>query len=267
MIKVTRRNFLNTGLKALSIGTALLSGVVGGVLLKSGRKVQAATESDAWTTKWQNHAWNFVVDTTKCIGCGKCVQACKTENDVPYDAEVYRTWVERYRIERYRIGTDEKVLVDSPQGGINNFPKEPGDSKYTKAFFVPKLCNHCFKPPCVQVCPVGATYSTKEGVVLVDRGQCIGCGYCIQGCPYGVRFMHPKLNVVDKCTWCYHRITKGMKPACVLVCPTGARLLDDVKAPNNQISKILEKERVGVLKQAMGTEPQVFYVGMDKVVN
>ena len=262
MIKLNRRKFLDTGVKALTIGTALIAGGVGGVILKSGREVQAATDSDAWTTKWQNHEWNFVVDTTKCIGCGKCVQACKTENDVPYDVEVYRTWVERYRID-----ADEKVLVDSPQGGINNFPKESEETNYSKAFFVPKLCNQCFEPPCVQVCPVGATYKTKDGVTLVDRGQCIGCGYCIQACPYGVRFMHPEFNVVDKCTWCYHRITKGMKPACVLVCPTGARLLDDVKAPNNQISKILDKQRVDVLKQDMGTEPQVFYVGMDKVVN
>ncbi len=260
MIKLTRRNFLNNGLKALTVGAALLSG--GGFLLKTSKPVQAATESDSWTTKWQDHKWNFVVDTTKCIGCGKCVQACKIENDVPLDAEVYRTWVERYR-----VSADEKVLVDSPDGGIHSFPVDPADAKFVKAFFVPKLCNQCANAPCVKVCPVGATYKTEDGVILVDRKRCIGCGYCIQSCPYGARYLHPKLKVADKCTWCYHRITNGMKPACVQVCPAKARIFDDVKAPDNQISKILDKERVGVLKQGMGTEPQVFYVGMDKVVN
>ena len=79
----------------------------------------------------------------------------------------------------------------------------------TKAFFVPKLCNQCDNPPCVQVCPVGATYQTGDGVVLVDRTWCIGCGYCIMACPYGVRFFHPVYKVAEKCTFCYHRITKG----------------------------------------------------------
>ncbi len=69
--------------------------------------------------------------------------------------------------------------------------KEVKPEEIAKAFFVPKLCNHCENPPCVQVCPVGATYQTQDGVVLVDRSWCIGCGYCVMGCPYGVRYFHP----------------------------------------------------------------------------
>ena len=100
-----------------------------------------------------------------------------------------------------------------------------------KAFFVPKLCNQCENPPCVQVCPVGATYQTPDGVVLVDRTWCIGCGYCIMGCPYGVRFFHPVYHTAEKCNFCYHRITKGLKTACVEACPFGARQIGNLKDP------------------------------------
>ncbi|HSB33263.1 MAG TPA: 4Fe-4S dicluster domain-containing protein, partial [Nitrospirota bacterium] len=135
-----------------------------------------------------------------------------------------------------------------------------------KAFFVPKLCNQCENPPCVQVCPVGATYQVPDGVVLVDRTWCIGCGYCIMGCPYGVRFFHPVYNTAEKCNFCYHRITKGMKTACVDACPFGARQIGNIKDPHDPVTKVIMTERVGVLKEEYGTTPQVFYVGLDKEV-
>jgi len=208
--------------------------------------------------------WVFLVDTQKCVGCGLCVKACKLENDVPYDPPITRTWVERYVLMK-----NGKIHIDSPFGGRDGFTDskiredEIPPDQIAKGFFVPKLCNQCKKPPCVQVCPVGATYQTKDGVVLVDRTWCIGCGYCIMACPYGVRFFHPVYHVAEKCTFCYHRITKGLKTACVQACPFGARQIGNLKDPNDPVTKIIMDTRVAVLKDEYGTKPQVYYIGLD----
>jgi Fe-S-cluster-containing dehydrogenase component len=132
-----------------------------------------------------------------------------------------------------------------------------------KAFFVPKLCNHCEKTACTQVCPVGASYITKDGVVLVDNDRCIGCGYCVQACPYGSRFINKETHKADKCTLCYHRITKGLKPACVEVCPNGARIFGDLMDPKSDISLLLRERRYTLLKPDMGTHPKCYYLGLD----
>jgi len=209
--------------------------------------------------------WVFLVDTHKCVGCGFCVKACKIENETPYDANVSRTWVERYVVTK-----DGRTLIDSPKAARDGFITskidqnaagmvEVKDDEIAKAFFVPKLCNQCDNPPCVQVCPVGATYATADGVVLVDRKWCIGCGYCVMGCPYGVRFFHPVHLVAEKCNFCYHRLKQGMKTACVDACPFGARLVGNLLDPSDPVAKIIATERVGVLKEEYGTKPQVFY--------
>ncbi len=216
--------------------------------------------------------WVFLIDTYKCIGCGFCVKACKLENEIPFEADVSRTWVERYVVTK-----EGKVFADTPQEARNGFiagrvdlgmgrykdiPKETID----KAFFVPKLCNQCEKPPCVQVCPVGATYQTADGVVLVDRKWCIGCGYCIMACPYGMRFFHPVYHVAEKCNFCYHRITQGMKPACVLACPMGARKIGNMKDLVDPVTKIIRTQRVEIHKGEYGTKPQVYYLGLSEEV-
>jgi Fe-S-cluster-containing dehydrogenase component len=216
--------------------------------------------------------WVFLVDTNKCTGCGFCVRACKIENETPYDANVSRTWVERYVLTR-----DGNTYIDSPKAARDGFKtskidlgegkfKEIKGEEIDKAFFVPKLCNQCENPPCVQVCPVGATYQTADGVVLVDRSWCIGCGYCIMGCPYGVRFFHPVYHVAEKCNFCYHRIIQGMKTACVDACPFDARRIGNIKDPNDPVTRIIMTERVGILKEEYGTKPQVFYLGLTKEV-
>ena len=211
--------------------------------------------------------WAFLVDIQKCVGCGFCVKACKKENEIPYDAPVSRTWVERYVVTK-----DGKSHIDTPMAGRDGFTgntiqgQEINPDDITKAFFVPKLCNQCENPPCVQVCPVGATYQTKDGVVLVDRKWCIGCGYCIMACPYGARFFHPIHNVAEKCTFCYHRITKGMESACVQACPFGARQLGNLKDPDDPVAKVIMTQRVSILKDEYGTTPQVFYIGLDERV-
>ncbi|MDX1776922.1 MAG: 4Fe-4S dicluster domain-containing protein [Desulfobulbales bacterium] len=208
--------------------------------------------------------WVFLVDTRKCVGCGLCVKACKHENEVPYDPPVTRTWVERYVFLK-----SGKPYIESPFGGRDGYTdsKIYGDDippdQIAKAFFVPKLCNQCDNPACVQVCPVGATYRTLDGVVLVDRKWCIGCGYCIMACPYGMRFFHPIHKVAEKCTFCYHRITKDMKTACVQNCPFGARQIGNLKDPNDPVTRVIMNDRVSVLKDEYGTKPQVYYIGLD----
>ncbi len=243
-------------------GTAALAAGRGGEIFRPSL-VQAAAPPLRWV---------FLVDTYKCIGCGFCVKACKLENEVPFDANVSRTWVERYVITK-----EGKVWADSPrearygfasrrvdvgEGKTRDIPPETID----KAFFVPKLCNQCNKAPCVQVCPVGATYQTADGVVLVDRKWCIGCGYCIMACPYGMRFFHPVYHVAEKCNFCYHRITKQLDPACVLACPTGARKIGNIRNPADPVAHYIMTQRVSVHKPEYGTDPQVYFIGLSEEV-
>ncbi|MBI4825135.1 MAG: 4Fe-4S dicluster domain-containing protein [Nitrospirae bacterium] len=223
----------------------------------------ASTKKEHGTGK----RWGFVVNATKCVGCGMCVKACKTENEVPMDIKVSRTWVERYIQLK-----DGEVIIDSPEEARNGFIKNDPrgrtikEEDISKGFFVPKLCNQCEKPSCVQVCPVGATYKTEDGVVLVDRTWCIGCAYCVQNCPYGARFIHPVHMVAEKCTFCYHRITKGMNSACMDACAFGARKIGDINDPNSEVYKLINSNRVMVLKPEYGNEPMVFYIGLDHIV-
>jgi Fe-S-cluster-containing dehydrogenase component len=118
----------------------------------------------------------------------------------------------------------------------------------------------------VQVCPVGATFETPDGVVLVDKDYCIGCRYCVQACPYGCRYIDPRTHTTDKCTLCYHRITKGLTTACVETCPTGARQLADLKNPADPIHDFLRVNKVQVLKAQMATGAKVYYAGLDGAV-
>jgi len=196
------------------------------------------------------------IDVEKCIGCGLCMQACKTENDVPAEPHFVRTWVEQYVTQ-----TDGTVAVTTIRPGEER--EATPERNVLHSFFVPKLCNHCANPPCVQVCPVGATFTTKDGVVLVDSKRCIGCGYCIQACPYGARYLHPVTKVADKCTFCYHRIEKGLLPACVEVCPTQARVFGDLRSPASPLRRMRRMHKTFVLKAALNTEPKVFYSGID----
>lgn len=253
---MTRREFLMTTLRGAAASALPLAAFR--FLTRS--EARAAVEG-------AKVRWGFLVDTYKCVGCGFCVKACKLENEVPYDAPVTRTWVERYVILK-----DGRMLADTPLGARDGFTGmevqgvQVRKREIAKAFFVPKLCNQCENPPCVQVCPVGATYQAPDGVVLIDRSWCIGCGYCIMACPYGVRFFHPVYRVAEKCTFCYHRISKGMKTACVDACPFGARQLANLKDPNDPVTRVILTQRVAVLKDEYGTKPQAYYIGLDENV-
>lgn len=251
----SRRDFL--------IATTAIVGGVASLLLFNPFKVLGgdSTESNAsnkvkkFTNKNNNDYWfGFGFDSGLCIGCGSCAKACKIENEVPKEPFFFRTWVEQYAVKN-----DETIKVESPNGAIDGLKQSVEDKDVFKSFFVPKTCNHCYKSPCTQVCPVGATFVSPEGVVLVDEKYCVGCGYCVQACPYGCRYIHPVKHTADKCTLCYHRIMKGIAPACVEVCPTGARTYGDLHDKGSNLVAFIKNHKCRVLKPHLNTGSKLFY--------
>ena len=210
-----------------------------------------------------DHWWGMIIDIEKCIGCGTCVKACKDENNVLNEPGHFRTWVERYVIDPADM---DHPKVDSPNGAYDGFPDLDVDVDRLKIFFVPKLCNHCEHSPCTQVCPVGATFDGRDGVVLVDSQRCLGCRYCVQACPYGCRYIDERTHTVDKCSLCYHRITRGLTTACCETCPTAARQLVDLKNPKDPVHEFLRTHKVHVLKPQMATGSKMYYNGLDGAV-
>ncbi|MCC6128733.1 MAG: 4Fe-4S dicluster domain-containing protein [Acidobacteria bacterium] len=247
----TRREFVGKSSTFLVLSAAAAA-ALDNVLEGTPEKAPGYKKADHW--------WAMIIDIEKCIGCGNCVRACKTGNGVSMEPYYFRTWVERYHVP---AGNPEHPQVDSPNGGYDGFPEKykPGDG--SKNFFVPKLCNHCAHSPCVQVCPVGATFESPDGVVLVDKSYCLGCRYCVQACPYGCRYIDPKTHVVDKCSFCYHRITKGLTTACCETCPTEARQIGDLKNPADPIHEFLRTHKINVLKPQMATGSKAYYNGLD----
>ena len=250
--QLNRRQFVEAALKACGAAAPLLVAVIR-IPAAGGQETGGEAGYDP-----TDHYYGMGIDIEKCIGCGRCVAACKAENDVPADTYHFNTWVERYVID-----DDGEVTVDSPNGGMDGFPPPATEGGMRRSFFVPKLCNHCANPPCVQVCPVGATFSTRDGVVLVDEQYCIGCRYCIQACPYGARWFHPTKRVAGKCTLCYHRIVRGLVPACVEVCPTGARIFGEVEQRATPLARFMRMNDVQVLKPHLNTKPKVYYANLD----
>lgn len=239
----SRRKFIKTA--------AAAGGLIATSMLIPFKSVIFAAEPPSDPTKpWMGYG----IDIEKCIGCGRCANACKLENNVPREPFYFRTWVEQYT-----ITNDGKVKVESPNGGIDSFEQTVPEEDIFKAFFVPKMCNHCYKSPCEQVCPVGATFMTPEGVVLVDEKYCLGCGYCVQACPYGCRFIHPEKDVANKCTLCYHRIMKGKTTTCVEVCPKNARIVGDLNDKQGALVKFLKDNSCMVLKGHHNTGSKLYY--------
>jgi len=248
--------------RAFLVGAGKVLALTGAAAL-AWEHVLAGTPETAPNYVLTDHWWGMILDIEKCIGCGNCVRACKAENDVPHEPGCFRTWVERYQIDPADY---EHPAVDSPNGAYDGFPEIAGPVERLKIFFVPKLCNHCEHSPCTQVCPIGATFDGPDGVVLVDKQRCLGCRYCVQACPYGCRFIDPRTHVVDKCSLCYHRITRGLTTACCETCPTGARQLVDLKDPADPVHEFLRTHKVNVLKPQMATGSKMFYNGLDGAV-
>lgn len=239
----SRRKFLKSA--------ALIAGITMGYKwLDSSRFLLYAAEPEDKNLPW----YGIVFDIEKCIGCGKCVKSCKSENNVPGEPFYFRTWVEQYTVKN-----DGGVDIRSPNGGMDGFEQQGAESEIFKSFFVPKMCNHCSKSPCTQVCPVGATFESPEGVVLIDEKYCIGCRYCVQACPYGCRFIHPDKKVADKCTLCYHRLKKGLEPVCMEVCPTSARMYGNLRDKDSRIVRFLKENTTQVLRPHLNTGSKLYY--------
>jgi Fe-S-cluster-containing dehydrogenase component len=251
---VDRRKFIGDVVAACCAGAPVLLGVV--------RLPAAFAQISGDSYDPAEHLYGMGLDVNKCIGCARCVVACKIENDVPEEPHYFNTW-----IERYVLRSGDEVQVDSPNGGIDGFPPIEGEAEVRRTFFVPKLCNHCANPPCVQVCPVGATFITEDGVVLVDDEYCIGCRYCIQACPYGARYMEPDKHVAGKCTFCYHRLVEGKVPACVEVCPTQARVFGELEGRATPLARFMRFNDLQVLKPHLNTKPKAYYANLDYEVS
>ena len=179
--------------------------------------------------------FGFVIDNRKCIGCHACTVACKAEHEVPVG--VNRTWV--------------KYI-------------EKGSFPDTRRLFSVMRCNHCADAPCVEICPVTALFTRKDGIVDFDSRRCIGCKACTQACPYDALYMHPDEHTSAKCNYCSHRVDIGLEPACVNVCPEHAIVSGDMDNPASEISRLLARETVSVRKPEKGTNPKLFYIDGDK---
>lgn len=219
------------------------------------------TSGSQTTPLSDTHSWAMVIDLAKCEGCGYCSNACQAHNDTAPSIQ----W--------------NKVI---PTGSRNGEPT-----------FMPRPCMHCDHAPCVDVCPVGATYKRADGLVMMDYDKCIGCRYCEIACPYFARAFNwesfdgpnpmvpewgePDVErrprgVVEKCSFCYQRIDRGLArgltpgvdpgatPACVVACPVGARAFGDLNDPDSNVKIILDTEPYFRLREELGTAPRVHYL-------
>ncbi len=254
--KISRRNVL-TGAGGAAVGVAALAAPL--------KKAEAATTTAP--------RWAMVMDLRACIGCRACTVACKAENDVS--------------LGRFRAVVQEKTW--------GTFPN-------TKKAFLPIMCNHCEGnekdkvPPCVKICPEwpgeratfvtpdgkkiryrkGATYKRPDGMILIDAEKCIGCGKCIDACPYGVRSFNPFVKAgakpteqcVDKCDFCKERVDNGVEPACVNTCQGDARIFGDLNDPESRVSKLVKEHKLAenVLLPKEDTRPNVYYIDPDNVL-
>lgn len=177
----------------------------------------------------------FALLSDSCIGCHACTVACKSEHDVPLG--VNRTWV--------------KYI-------------ETGAFPNTGRSFSVMRCNHCDDAPCMTICPTRALFRAPNGVVDFDDSRCIGCKACTNACPYDAIYINPATNTAHKCNYCNHRVEVGLEPACVVVCPTHAIVTGDLDDPNSAISRIVARDQVAVRAPEQGTNPKVFYRGVDQ---
>ncbi len=211
----------------------------------------------------------YAINLSVCNGNGKCVEACHRENN--HDRATNQSYI---RVLELGQGT-----MDLSGGGADSTYDHPVPAK--GKHYLPVQCQQCDEPPCVDVCPVEATWKESDGIVVVDYNWCIGCRYCEAACPYHARrfnWKKPEIpaeeinpdqgylsnrirpqGVVEKCHFCLHRTRRGKLPACVEACPTGARVFGNILDPDSEIRWVLENKRVFILKEELGYQPSFFY--------
>lgn len=215
--------------------------------------------------------YGYGLDLSRCIGCRKCVYGCVSENNQSRDPQIQ--WIRVLRLAKER-GVDLEHAEH-----YYNPTKVPEEGH----FYMPVQCHQCENPPCTKVCPVQATWGETDGIVVVDYNWCIGCRYCMAACPYGARHFNWKkpglsaaemnpdthylgnrprpVGVVEKCTFCIQRTREmdGKYPACVEVCPVGARKFGNLLDPESEIRYVIENKRVFILKEELNTQPKFYY--------
>jgi len=216
--------------------------------------------------------YGYGLDVSRCIGCRRCVDACVQENNQSRDPEIQ--WIRVLEFEREKIVRGFNLEDGNPYYEHNEVPAEG-------MVYLPVACQHCEDSPCTNVCPTGATWRERDGIVVIDYDWCIGCRYCMASCPYGARHfnwaeptlpadeLNPDMHiignrprpkgVVEKCTFCIHRVRDGRYPACLEACPVGARKFGNLLDPDSEIRYIMANKRTFVLKAELNTNPKFFY--------
>ncbi|NUM53961.1 MAG: 4Fe-4S dicluster domain-containing protein [Candidatus Hydrogenedentes bacterium] len=212
--------------------------------------------------------FGYALNLSRCNGNRKCVEACVQENNQTRDPQM-----QYIRVLEMPAGSLDVEKSDL----YYDHEQVPAKGKY----YLPVQCQQCQNPPCTKVCPVEATWTEPDGITVIDYNWCIGCRYCMAACPYEARRFNWKqaeippeeinpnmgylsnrirpMGVVEKCTYCLHRTREGQYPACMEVCPTGARVFGNMLDPDSEINYILKNKRVYILKEDAGTAPRFFY--------
>ena len=216
--------------------------------------------------------YGYALNLTRCVGCRRCAHACIKENNQSRDDanDISMSYIRVLEMRKAAMNVETSdVYYDAET--------VPRKDKY----YMPVQCHQCRQSPCTKVCPVQATWQERDGLVVVDYNWCIGCRYCMAACPYDARrfnYRKPTIEksainqnqsylsnrlrpkgVVEKCTFCLHRTRDGKYPACLEVCPTGARVFGNLLDPESEISYILKNKRVYILKEDVGTQPRFYY--------
>jgi len=213
--------------------------------------------------------FGYGLDLSRCVGCRRCVYACVHENNQSRDPQIH--WIQVLKMHK----ESGMHLIEADQY------YDPPTVPEKDAFYVPIACQMCRNPPCVKACPVKATWQEKDGIVVIDYDWCIGCRCCMSACPYGARHFNwskPQLpaeelnpvthylgnrprptGVVEKCTFCVQRTREGRYPACVEICPVGARKFGNLLDEESEIRYLMREKQVFVLKEELNTKPRFYY--------
>ena len=229
-----RRKFLRFGLSVT--GVFLGGSVLSLTSARDAKGIGPGPASLAQKFPYKPH-YSMILRQNRCIDCERCMEACVKTNNVP--SYGYRTIILEQEKE---IGPDRKERM-----------------------FMPVLCNHCNRPPCVRVCPTTATFKDKKnGIVQMDKKRCIGCKTCMAACPYNARYFDEQVRAVDKCNFCWDtRISKGEKlTACAAACPADVRIFGDLTDYDSEVYKLVHApgKQVWVLRPETGAMPNVFYI-------